>query len=352
MSRTSASVPLPAEPTNLRQSPSRWKMSKWLIGVSTLLLIALILGGAWIANSAATAPAAGAVTPLGLVVANHALPYKTVNGAKEKPPLKYLNNIANRPKFVQRFPTVFLIFWGPKWFDQSGITISDNIFFTFSVLGHTSYNGILAEYTPGHFSNALNVDMVVDSSTPPANMDLGFETPIGVWNNAQGRHEADKEIKTQHWNVNRNDQIIIFPQKGSTFSHGNTFCGVHSFDSTAANSTGPHHYAYAFVQYGDKNHGCNFVGNTTGDIIWNAVHEYTEMLTDPQIFVTFTRKAPHYIAKGTGWHTQDSSQITPQEVADLCGGYSPAATPQLSFFHVNGFPVPYLWSNKAHGCVK
>jgi hypothetical protein len=328
----------------------RGRVSKWFKGFGILVLLAIMLGGLGIALASGKGPMVGSATPRDLAVTASALPYKTVSGEKEKPPLAFYDGICahklfcHRDLFAQLNPKVFLVFWGPKW--KSNTSAVTKITNTFKALSGSSYNGILSQYV-SHFVNKIAVTSVIDSSTPPSDIDIGFETTAGVIFHGQVRHEADKEISQRHWSVNRNTQIIVFPQVGSTYNHGNNFCGVHAYNSTAA-----HPYAYGLVQYGDKNKGCNFVGNATGNIIWNAVHEYTEMVTDPQIFATATLNPPFYTALSTGWHTHDSSKTTPQEVADLCGGYYPTRNSSISYFHANGVPVPYLWSNRAKGCVK
>jgi hypothetical protein len=338
MSPTSASVP-------------HRRVSKWFKGFGILAVLAIMLGGLGIALASGKGLIIGSLTPRTLVVTASALPYKTASGEKEKPPLVFYDGICahklfcHRDLFTQVSPKVFLVFWGPKW--KSDTSAVKKITNTFKALSGSSYNGILGQYVGKHFVNEITVTDVIDSSTPPSNIDIGFETTVGIIFHGQVRHEADKEISQHHWSVNRNDQIIVFPQKGSTYNHGGNFCGVHAYNSTAA-----HPYAYGLVQYGDKNHGCNFVGNTTDDIIWDAVHEYAETVTDPQIFATATINPPFYTALSTGWHTKDSSKTTPQEVADLCSGYFPTSNSSLSYFHANGVPVPYLWSNRAKGCVK
>src|SRR6185437_173741 len=116
-------------------------------------------------------------------------------------------------------------------------------------------------------------------------------------------------IAHKGWRVDQNTQIIVFPQQGTSYFFGTRFCGVHAFDSTATHSG---HYAYALVEFGAQNHRCDYVGNPTGDMIWNAVHEYTEMVTDPQIFGTLGTNPPFFGALGAGWHVHDSRQSTPQ----------------------------------------
>jgi len=278
------------------------------------------------------------------------LPYLTVGGGSENPPLQFYD-VLNRNLFVQHDPKIYLVFWGPNWNSDTG-TVS-TIANTFKALAGSEYNNILSQYwdsTGGYFTNKVTLmddPPLIDASTPPSNLDIGFETSFGVWDNAQIRHEADHVIQQQGWNVDQNTQIIVFPQKGSTYNHGNNFCGVHSYDSTAASP-----YAYGLVQYGDQTSGCNFVNDTASNIAWTGVHEYTEMVTDPQIHANPTLSgSPWFTAGSTGWHTVDGNQSTPQEIADLCSGYYPTNNSSIPYYYANGVPLPYLWSNIANGCV-
>src|SRR5262249_42029810 len=132
---------------------------------------------------------------------------------------------------------------------------------------------------------------------------------------------------------------------------------------------------YAVVRFADPDSGCDATKNTglapdvrtAESTAWQAVHEYTEAATDPQL----NTAAP--FATGTGWNT--GSGFTPQEVADLCQNYIPAFTyifdkgkgangdyyrdstgnpvPWPTYASVTGdqFTLPFLWSSADQGCV-
>src|SRR5262245_22875767 len=172
---------------------------------------------------------------------------------------------------------------------------------------------------------------VIDPMTPSGSIDIGLETPQGVIAGAQIRQEADREIAANHWFVDQNTQIFVFPQEGTTYnplSGPSARCGMHAFNSLAANPC-----AYAVVQFGDQN-SCS---SPAPFLAATAVHEYAEMATDPVI-----RANSIAYMVGSGWHRQDLTEYTPQEVADLCNDSTFAYTP------VNGsgiFRLPLLWSN-------
>jgi hypothetical protein len=163
-------------------------------------------------------------------------------------------------------------------------------------------------------------------------------------------------IASNHWSVNQDSQIIVFPQKGSVYYHGSGWCGVHAYNSMAASP-----YAYAEIQYGDQWYGasqapCDPTGDTGKDIAWSAVHEYAETATDPVIYVSPTIGGQWWDAYSGGWHTQDGTKNQPQEVADLCAGYDgfygdPAANDYTDLRTGTQYSLPLLWSNADNGCV-
>jgi hypothetical protein len=214
-----------------------------ILRVCGLLCLLLLLEGQL--GGLANAQAASAATKV--------LPYNA-GGESEKPPLALYNAISVRDApVVQHDPHVYLIFWGPAWKTDKDKVIPQ-VKSTFAALHASAYNNVLTQYHDyqGNIHNDVRVAAsIIDATTPPSNLDIGFETDFGVWNNAQIRHEADKEIAARHWQVNRDSQVIVFPQKGSTYAYGANFCGVHSYDSTASSA-----YAYAEIQYGDRNAGC------------------------------------------------------------------------------------------------
>ncbi len=296
------------------------------------------------------------------------LPYKTADGSSENPPLEFFaigTIFGNIQPFVQHHPKVYLVFWGPKW-ETDSATIN-TIVETFQTLAGSEYNNILSQYTDssgpdGYVHNDVQVMdaayPIIDDTPPPSNLGLGWETNIGVTPYAHIRGEADKEIAQKQLAVNQDTQIIVFPQQGSTYFNlfGGGWCGAHAYDSTAASP-----YAYAVVQYGDQHAGCTQASNSASpsaeDIAWNAVHEYTEMTTDPVIRVSTLLPPAFGGALGAGWQTDDSSQQTPQEVADLCAGYDVSNNGSLvsNDYYATGtgrdFTLPLLWSNASHGCV-
>ena len=288
---------------------------------SKLLLLSLLLAGLFwgmgsfnVAHALSTTPASS-TTPL---------PYNA-NGNSENPPLVHYNAIQqySGPLVVQHHPKVYLVFWGPEW-NQDPDGVRPRVISTFRALGGSQYNNILSQYADETDYIHNDVQMaasVIDTNTPPSNLDIGFETPVGVWDNAQIRHEADKMIASNHWPVNQDSQVIVFPQKGATYNHGSGWCGVHSYNSTAAAQ-----YAYGEIQYGDQWYGsstapCDPTGTVADDIAMTAVHEYAEMATDPRIYASPTVGGQWYVAYSAGWHTKDGSKSTPQEIADLCEGY-------------------------------
>lgn len=328
----------PPHPAALSRFIVRRK-NRLLLRLSLMFSVLLVLCGIFLGSTGpSTAHAASG------------LPYKTVSGESESPPLQFY--AAAGKLFVQHHPKVYLVFWGPDWKqDTDGVIPRVNA--TFKALAGSQYNNILRQYTDSSdyvHNDVTLVASVIDTSTPPSNLDIGIETDIGVLLNGQIRNEADKAISANHWAVNQDSLVIVFPQKGSTYFHGSGWCGVHTSNTTAASP-----YLYAEIQYGDQTN-CDNVGNPAEDIAWNAVHEYAEAATDPVIFGTLSASSALVGALGSGWHTRDSSKSTPQEVADLCAGYDgypgdPAYHDYQDPYTGTYYSLPLLWSNAANGCV-
>lgn len=254
---------------------------------------------------------------------------------------------------VQHDPHVYLIFWGPKWgTDSDHQQIVNALVGVFDDFSGRQYTNILTQYgddpnnSSSHFQNDTYPVTYVGydlTSTPGSNLN-----PVDVL------AEAEKIQTQQGWpNGGKDNQFLVFPQQGTTYLvlNGKDFCGYHadSLDGT---------FVYGLVRYASDDQGCQKVdqvvtthpANLINDVVWTAVHEFTEMVTNP--INPFTDPA---------WKTRDTSSLDPVEIADLCQQLTPTPTtkpPKTTFLHYSGpnqityqFYLPYLWSNFTGSCV-
>jgi hypothetical protein len=286
--------------------------------------------------------------------------------------------------WVQQHPQVYLLFWGPKW--KTDPTHQNAVAFiraAFKDLAGSQYNNIITQYyggtgAPGdkvHNDVRLMDDPPgIDASTPPSAIDM--ETDVG----AEAEHAFDlfQLVATSH----TNNQVIIFPQQGTTYGPIISLsCGMHFYDPFK-------HLPYAVVPYPEETGGCKTVPlasdankvDVAQTLAWHAIHEYAETATDPELSVNLLVMIPPYKAiVGNGWNTYqgvsltnpDKNLFTPKETADLCEGYypfgSPAGVPSpyptyTSRSSGQTYTLPFLWSQysanifggpvQGRGCVQ
>jgi hypothetical protein len=255
--------------------------------------------------------------------------------------------------WLQYHPRVYLVFWGPKWLsDTTHQRVQAKVEDTFRALAGSHYNNILTQYSDqtsdpeAHVHNDVQlVDSMIDTSVPTAGLFIGVE-------NLGGGEIKDEAVKAfHHWGLSadRNIQILVFPQQGSTYREVLGFslmnaCGMHTY---APESTSQ--LAYGWIKYAGDDAGCNPTGDVATNVAWFAVHEYAEIVTDPHIYAGPPGGPP--IIFGSGWYTRglNPESITPQETADLCGGYGTGNSAPYYTSTTTGttYPLPYLWSNRA-----
>jgi hypothetical protein len=250
---------------------------------------------------------------------------------------------------VQHHPTVYLIFWGPKWgTDASHLQVMNGVLAVFGDLAGRQYNNILTQYgdSASNPDSAVHNDVLgitipaIDSSMP--NPVLPGLTPEDVY--AEVTRVAQQSA--HQWNLTSVDnQFLVFPQSGTGYAQipGNEFCGYHSVIRAGA--------PVGVIRWA-PDAGCDFMSNTglTGDLkltnnmVWTAVHEYAEIATDPRIPLT-----------PGAWKTAASGTLDPVEVADLCENNKPDSSwPQTAFTLAPDtyvFYLPKLWSNSSNACV-
>jgi hypothetical protein len=326
------------------------------------------------------------------------------NGSSSQP-------VAFQGGWIQTNPIVYLDFWGSKWnTDSNHIAVKTQVENTFKALAGGSYNNILRQYNNANDTNpddTVHNDVrfggsAVDAiNTIPSAMDIGVEALGGnvLIGFGQIRDEANYALTTLFSAAVTSDvQVIVFPQQGTSYLFPPpSACGMHSYNSSSFSQP----YTYSYIVYADNASGCNGVPDNTGNkdtitaiarsTAWNAVHEYAESATDPNIYIPLQfiaglltlplgqalLTAPIH---GSGWTTNQSSGYTPDEIADLCENYVPTRNPTDGHFYVGtggsnfyydtsgntvpwptyntkgisgqalSFYLPLLWSN-AHGCV-
>lgn len=274
--------------------------------------------------------------------------------------------------WVQYHPKVYLVFWGPKWAqDQAHIEAMTKTREVFDNLAGSSYNNVLRQYTnqtadPNGFvhNDVQLMGTWNDPTTPGDGLFMGLENAEPL-NAGVGAELQDEAVNAHsHWNLpaDKNIQILIFPQQGSTygnlmvpspsggppiiFSFMNQACGMHTYEPD-------HQIAYAFVRYASDLGGCNPTGNVAKNIAWTATHEYAEMATDPHIY--FNPFGSGSWVHGSGWATNESD-ITPHEVSDLCEGWdtgnsSPTyRTPGGAGATSVDLTIPYQWDAGTSSC--
>jgi hypothetical protein len=233
-----------------------------------------------------------------------------------------LANPARNP--VQHNPTLYLVFWGPKWTDATH-TAQRNALAAFAGgLSGSAFQAVLDQYfdATGHLGTSVTFGGAwVDTRTPPSpstyvgNADLVTEAAYARSHNSG-------------WTAGRNVQYLIFPQEGASgFAYGSSACGYHE-----SGSQGSATYVFSLVDYpaGSTFGGCTGYGhgNVTTTLLLTASHEYAEAVTDP---LPDTYSA---------WRDRNGSGY---EIADICDLGEPWGT-------VGGQPVTQIWNNAANSC--
>ena len=242
--------------------------------------------------------------------------------------------------WVQDDPQVYLVFWGPKWAsDPEHQRVIATMEQAFQNLAGSQYNNVLRQYIDAdqvgkvagkEYNRVRHMGTWVDTDTPINGLFIGVEGLMG----GEIKDEAAKA--SAHWGLpaNRNVQILVFPEQGSTYRKvalPNPIppnvpvlvdlmdaCGMHSYHAGLS-------LPYGWVRYPDGSM-CNSAtpsGQTPDrakNMAWTAVHEYAEIVTDPEIYFSHNPLNPGI--KGKGWNTIESGMsmcVTPSD-AMRCGG--------------------------------
>jgi len=283
--------------------------------LSFLVVAVVILG---LGSSALAAPPAASCTPTCT------------------PPLV---NIGGATAVNQASPTIFLIFWGPKWadptFGANSAVMNANVTL-FSALASNAgaaagYNNILKQYL-GNDKNVPNYGgSWIDTVAPPTFLQ-----------SSNFPDEIDRAIgQNEGWFAGQNVQFVVFPQDivghHSVFvsfagEEKPDFCGYHDFRTTGTvNGT----EIYDVEPWLGNNDPClNTYGSGGGTarivraMTTVATHEYAEAATDPFWNSTTGQK---------GWQTNQASLF---EIGDLCA-YTGVFTGGVG-------AVQFQWSNAAN----
>jgi Ricin-type beta-trefoil lectin domain len=242
---------------------------------------------------------------------------------------------------VQHNPHVYLLLWGPTWFNNSGEEASFNYLNSFFAgLGQQpqdNWSTITSQYGDGGgfptFSGSVYEGAFQDTGTPPSDtMTSDFAAEADAFAGAVGITDLNDA------------QIVIATQSGTCpdgFYAPGCAGGTGYYCAYHASSNEP----FTNLPYLlDSGAGCgeNFVNSNGTHDGFSIVggHEYAESITDP--------------FPSSGW-VDPNDNVSGGEIGDKCawrgqawGDNDPAGDVTLS---TGSFAMQSLWSNSANGCV-
>src|SRR5262249_13401559 len=118
---------------------------------------------------------------------------------------------------VQDHPKVYLVFWGPNWYQDTSGTIAE-VTNLFGSLAGGAYNNILSQYTGnrGDPANYLHTDSVLDDEA----IDTTTPYPMGLMTDFSIGQEAVQALQDHGWVNTANTQVLVFPQQGTQYNPG------------------------------------------------------------------------------------------------------------------------------------
>lgn len=238
--------------------------------------------------------------------------------ADPQPPLTSTLGLLQGSGPVQDTPSVHLIFWGSSWLsDSSGVEAAVKTEFQDLCTGTPAWEGIMAQYGVGA---CTYVGSAIDTVSPG-----GQVLPSSIM------AEIQNEVQIMNWGTGRNQQFIVFPQKGSDMSFFYNECGEHNYGTSGAGyhlnwsvipSYQDSHFNTCIYDYGADN-GQNAPGTLVGASTSIVSHEYAETATDPHPL--------------SGWADYNGN-----EIGDLCEWYSSPGVATVN--------MSYLYSNSTGKC--
>ena len=232
---------------------------------------------------------------------------------------------------VQHSPHIYLLFWGPNWFTDSGQAASASYLQSFyaglGVQPQDNWSTTMTQYGDGSGSPSFNGSVYEgawqDTSTPPTDT-----------TQAQLAAEADAFTSTEGITNRTDAQIIVATQSG--------ICPAYFYAPTCNGGTGPYcawhsssNEPYTALPYLlDAGGGCgeNYISSMYDGFSIIGGHEYGETITDPYV--------------GSGWW--DPNDPYGGEIGDKCAWRTPNGDVSLS---TGSFGMQSLWSNSANACV-
>jgi hypothetical protein len=232
---------------------------------------------------------------------------------------------------VQHSPHIYLLFWGPNWFTDSGQVASASYLQSFyaglGVQPQDNWSTTMTQYGDGSGSPSFNGSVYEgawqDISTPPTNA-----------TQAQLAAEADAFTSTNGITDRADAQIIVATQSG--------ICPAYFYAPACNGGTGPYcawhsssNEPYTTLPYLlDAGGACgeNYISSMYDGFSIIGGHEYGETVTDP--------------FPVSGWY--DPSDPYGGEIGDKCAWRTPHGDVSLS---TGSFAMQSLWSNSANACV-
>jgi hypothetical protein len=232
---------------------------------------------------------------------------------------------------VQHSPHIYLLFWGPNWFTDSGQAASapylQSFYAGLGVQPQDNWSTTMTQYGDGSgspsFTGLVYEGAWQDISTPPTDA-----------TQAQLAAEADAFTSSEGITDRTDAQIVIATQSG--------ICPAYFYAPTCNGGTGPYcawhstsSEPYTTLPYLlDAGSGCGeyYLGGMYDGFSIVGGHEYAETVSDPYV--------------GAGWW--DPNDPYGGEIGDKCAWRTPDGDVSLS---TGSFAMQSLWSNSANACV-
>jgi hypothetical protein len=287
------------------------------------LIVAVGVVAALTGAAGARSSAPKATPPVRLTATSQAIAAATPRGPSCAPACA--SPLVFRGGPVQFDPRVYLVFWGPKWFEDSA-GIVPALQGLFGHLSHSPFEQVLAQYRVGDVVSL-------------AGSWIDTQAPVGVVTRGDVLGEAVRALRENHsWTNDGNTQIVVLPENGTTLTlaadtaptptEDTDYCGWHYYGPSATYGR----IVYTLLPYLAQKRfrsGCISYGhgNLRDAMTTVESHEFAESATDPTL---------------NGWTTDQGTGS--DEIGDLCaypGVHVPLGPPE---------EVQLLWSNQDNRC--
>ncbi len=199
---------------------------------------------------------------------------------------------------VQHEPSLFVIFWGSKFFEGFGgpgvLTALRSFYLGLredrGEPGEKSWQGIISQYFDNKGPGSKTVQV-------PAFWEI-HETPTEL-TNEKVEEKIEQAVQEHRVTPTYETQFIVALAPETNYSKFKTECGFHSVDAEG--------YSYSVVPYaGDI--GCEYGAGPVPETAGTAAHEFAESATDPHT------DQPGYEST-VGWAVEEAGG---EEIADIC----------------------------------